>query len=133
MQKEAEEEEREEEEVEKVEEREEEEEEKVEERKEEEAEEAVEWTRKIVRTYFTKQLSKTFSQDEIEEYILMLAEITGKTQMAKDASKLAGCMVATVMSWDPPRGSGLKRTYIQDKDGTTQRATRQRTTWTAIR
>ena len=40
---------------------------------EEEPEEAVEWTRKMVRTHFKSQLSTTFSKEEVEEYIMMLA------------------------------------------------------------
>ena len=72
----------------------------------EEPEEAVEWTRKIVRTYFTKQLSRAFSQEEIEEYIMMLAEITGKTQMATDAPKLAEYFV---QKWGYTQGEEVAR------------------------
>ena len=38
-------------------------------------------------------MSTTFSKEEVEEYILMLAEITGKELMGKQAPQLAEYMV----------------------------------------
>ena len=77
----------------------------------EEPEEAVEWTRKMVRTHFTSQLSTTFSKEEVEEYIMMLAEITGKEQMGKDAPQLAEVMVD---KWGYSQGEEFTRITMQE-------------------
>ena len=51
------------------------------------SDEAVEWTRKTLRQYFRENPSNTYTKEAVAEYLEMIAEITGKTQMAKEAKE----------------------------------------------